>query len=111
MGICCGIEEKNKILSEISSDINNQYIVLYSKVGCPKCVRTKSLLHSIRANPFIIEVNNLSIKNALKEFTKQKSLPYVFIGGTFIETRKLEVEIKNGNLQNMIKNHKVETNA
>ena len=105
MGICCGSNEKNKLLNEIKSDIDTQYIVVYSKVGCPKSLKVKSLLHSIRADPRITEITSIAMKNVLKEYTSQKSSPYVFIGGTFIETRKFEAEIKKGGIQDMIKNH------
>lgn len=105
MGICCGSSEKAKILSEIKSDINNEYIVVYSKVGCPKSLKVKSLLHSIHADPKIIEINSLIAKSVLKEFTLQKSLPFVFIGGSFIETRKFEAEIKKGGIQSMVQSH------
>ena len=107
MGICCGTNEKTRVLNEIKSDISNQFIVVYSKVGCPKCLRIKSLLHSIRAEPKIIEVSGLTMKTVLKEMTLQKSLPFVFIKGEFIESRKLEAEIKKGTIQNLIKNNSV----
>jgi glutaredoxin len=106
MGICCSSSEKNKILDGIKSDINNQFIIVYSKVGCPKCLKIKTLLHSIRAEFKIIETNSLNMKYVLKELTKQKSLPYVFINGEFIQTRKLETEVKKGNIGNMIKTRK-----
>ena len=103
MGICCSSSERSRIMPEIEADIKNQFIVVYSKAGCPRCLKIKSKLHSIRAEPKIIEVNNFSMKVILKEITKQRYFPFVFIGGSFIETRMLEIEINKGNIQNLIK--------
>ena len=105
MGICCGSNEKYKVLNEIKSDIVMKYVVVYSKVGCPKSLKVKSLLYSIRADPRITEISSITMKNALKDFTHQKSSPYVFIGGKFISNRKFEEEIKKGEIQGMIKNY------
>ncbi|OMJ71441.1 hypothetical protein SteCoe_30349 [Stentor coeruleus] len=105
MGICCGTNEKEKISNEIEADINSQFIVIYSKVGCPKCLRVKSQFHSIRSDPKIIEVTSLPMKFILKEMTHQKSLPYVFIKGAFVDNRKLESEISKGNLKSFIQMH------
>lgn len=102
MGVCYGSNEKKNLANEIEAEINNHLIVVYSKLGCPKSLRVKSQLHSISADPKIIEVNSITMRLVLKEMTHQKSLPYVFINRNFIENRKLESEISKGKMKSFI---------
>lgn len=103
MGICCGSQEKSRLISEIKADIYSIPIVVYSKAGCPKCLRVKSKLYSMRAEPKIIEVHNFHLKGVLKEVTGQKSFPFVFVKGEFVGSRKFEEILAKGSLDNFIK--------
>lgn len=103
MGICCGSQEKSRLINEIKADIYSLPIVVYSKAGCPKCLRVKSKLYSLRAEPKIIEVHNFNLKRMLKELTGQKSFPFVFVNSEFVGTREFDEKLAKGNLDNLVK--------
>jgi glutaredoxin len=103
MGICCGSQEKSRIINEIKADIYSLPIVVYSKAGCPKCLRIKSKLFSVRAEPKIIEVRQYYMKNILREVSGKKTFPFVSLWGKFMETREIEAEISKGSLDGLKK--------
>ncbi|GFQ07723.1 glutaredoxin, partial [Phtheirospermum japonicum] len=63
-------------------------VVVFSKSYCPYCVAVKELLRKLGATYKVIELNNESdgseIQAALKEWTGQRTVPNVFIGGKHI---------------------------
>ena len=103
MGICCGSQEKFRVINEIKSDINTSPIVVYSKAGCPKCLRIKSKLYSVRAEPKIIEIRNFYMKRILREVSGHKTFPFVALWGKFIAIREVEAELAKGSLDGLKK--------
>ncbi|KAL3624263.1 hypothetical protein CASFOL_033079 [Castilleja foliolosa] len=63
-------------------------VVVFSKTYCPYCVSVKDLLTKLGATFKAIELNTESdgseIQDALKEWTGQRTVPNVFIGGEHI---------------------------
>lgn len=63
-------------------------VVVFSKSYCPYCVSVKQLLSQLGANFKAIELDTESdgseMQSALAEWTGQKTVPNVFIGGTHI---------------------------
>ncbi|KAF7819553.1 glutaredoxin [Senna tora] len=63
-------------------------VVVFSKTYCPFCVDVKKLLTNLGANFKAIELDSESdgseIQSALAEWTGQRTVPNVFIGGNHI---------------------------
>ncbi|XAR51887.1 Thioredoxin-disulfide reductase [Bertholletia excelsa] len=63
-------------------------VVVFSKTTCPFCVRVKKLLTELGAAYKAIELDSESdgreIQAALAEWTGQRTVPNVFIGGNHI---------------------------
>ncbi|GAV67946.1 Glutaredoxin domain-containing protein [Cephalotus follicularis] len=63
-------------------------VVVFSKTYCPYCVSVKKLLDQLGATykPYELdtESDGSDIQSALKEWTGQKTVPNVFIGGKHI---------------------------
>ncbi|XP_010029144.2 glutaredoxin [Eucalyptus grandis] len=63
-------------------------VVVFSKTTCPYCVKVKELLSQLGVNFKAIELNQENdgseIQSALAEWTGQKTVPNVFIGGNHI---------------------------
>ncbi|OMO59213.1 Glutaredoxin [Corchorus capsularis] len=63
-------------------------VVVFSKSYCPYCVSVKQLLQKLDASFKAIELDNESdgseIQSALAEWTGQRTVPNVFIGGKHI---------------------------
>ncbi|XP_022751884.1 glutaredoxin-like [Durio zibethinus] len=63
-------------------------VVVFSKTHCPFCVKVKQLLQQLGASFKAIELDNESdgveIQAALAQWTGQRTVPNVFIGGKHI---------------------------
>ncbi|KAJ7970815.1 Glutaredoxin family protein [Quillaja saponaria] len=68
--------------------VSSNGAVVFSKKYCPFCVDVKQLLTQLGANFKAIELDNESdgtdIQSALAEWTGQRTVPNVFIGGNHI---------------------------
>ncbi|KAK4282382.1 hypothetical protein QN277_013766 [Acacia crassicarpa] len=68
--------------------VSSNSVVVFSKSYCPFCVDVKKLLTQLGANYKVIELNSESdgseIQSALAEWTGQRTVPNVFIGGNHI---------------------------
>ncbi|KAL6960572.1 Glutaredoxin-C2 [Sarracenia purpurea var. burkii] len=68
--------------------VGSNPVVVFSKSFCPYCVKVKKLLTEIGANYKAIELDvesdGAEIQAALHEWTGQKTVPNVFIGGNHI---------------------------
>ncbi|KAL5797002.1 hypothetical protein ACOSQ2_001822 [Xanthoceras sorbifolium] len=68
--------------------VSSNPVVVFSKSYCPYCVSVKQLLQQIGATFKAIELDTESdgsqIQAALHEWTGQKTVPNVFIGGKHI---------------------------
>ncbi|XP_020227581.1 glutaredoxin [Cajanus cajan] len=63
-------------------------VVVFSKTYCPFCVEVKNLFGNLGATYKVVELDTEAdgseIQTALKEWTGQRTVPNVFIGGKHI---------------------------
>ncbi|KAL6518818.1 hypothetical protein OROHE_017571 [Orobanche hederae] len=75
-------------LSKAKEIVSTNPVVVFSKTYCPYCVTVKDLLTKLGATFKAIELNTESdgseIQAALGEWTGQRTVPNVFIGGKHI---------------------------
>ncbi|GAB2224806.1 hypothetical protein Droror1_Dr00005583 [Drosera rotundifolia] len=68
--------------------VSSNPVIVFSKSYCPYCKKAKSLLTelgaSFKAIELDIESDGSEIQSALAEWTGQKTVPNVFIGGSHI---------------------------
>ena len=68
--------------------VESNPVVVFSKSYCPFCVKVKQLLSQLGASYKAIELDTESdgseIQSALAEWTGQRTVPNVFIGGKHI---------------------------
>jgi glutaredoxin 3 len=68
--------------------VSSNPVVVFSKTYCPFCVNVKQLLTQLGATFKAIELDTETdgsdVQSALKEWTGQKTVPNVFIGGNHI---------------------------
>nr|ACZ05049.1 putative glutaredoxin [Polygonatum sibiricum] len=68
--------------------VSTNSVVVFSKSYCPYCVDVKKLLSELGATFKAIELDTESdggkIQGALAQWTKQRTVPNVFIGGKHI---------------------------
>lgn len=68
--------------------VSSNSVVVFSKTYCPYCTQVKQLFSSLGAKTKVIELDTESdgkeIQTALQEWTGQRTVPNVFIGGTHI---------------------------
>lgn len=72
----------------IEVTIKDNKVVVFSKTWCPSCKKTLDLLNSLKANPFVIELDKRDdeseLQDILKTMTGARTVPRVFIGGDSI---------------------------
>lgn len=72
----------------IQEHIANNKIMIFSKTTCPFCKKVKDLFDSLGAKYFALELDQIengpSIHESLKEFSKQGTVPNVYINGNHI---------------------------
>jgi glutaredoxin 3 len=83
------------------SIIDENKVVVFSKSYCPYCKSTKSLLTSLDAPFYVLELDQVddgaAIQDALEEITNQRSVPNIFInkqhigGNSDLQARKNEL--------------------
>ncbi|XP_041003778.1 glutaredoxin-like [Juglans microcarpa x Juglans regia] len=75
-------------LQKAKDIVSSNPVVVFSKSYCPFCVTVKQLLTQLGATFKAIELDTESdgkeIQAALAEWTEQKTVPNVFIGGNHI---------------------------
>nr|O81187.1 RecName: Full=Glutaredoxin [Vernicia fordii]AAC39481.1 glutaredoxin [Vernicia fordii] len=68
--------------------VSSNSVVVFSKTFCPYCTSVKQLLNQLGAQFKVIELDSESdgsdLQNALAEWTGQRTVPNVFIGGKHI---------------------------
>ncbi|GLU02088.1 hypothetical protein SLE2022_193570 [Rubroshorea leprosula] len=68
--------------------VSSNSVVVFSKTYCPFCVSVKKLLQELGVNFKAVELDNESdggdLQAALAEWTGQRTVPNVFIGGKHI---------------------------
>ncbi|XP_074310818.1 glutaredoxin-C6 [Silene latifolia] len=79
--------------------VSSNAVVVFSKSYCPYCVDVKNLLTRLGATFKAIELDSESdgsdIQAALAEWTKQRTVPNVFIGGKHIGGCDSTVNLNN----------------
>merc|ERR1712007_27844 len=77
-----------KAMEKAKSIVSSHPVVVFSKTSCPYCSQVKQLLATLSAKTEVVELDTTSdgpdIQAALKEWTGQRTVPNVFIGGTHI---------------------------
>uniref|UniRef100_A0A803RB32 Glutaredoxin n=1 Tax=Cannabis sativa TaxID=3483 RepID=A0A803RB32_CANSA len=85
-------------LAKAKELVSSNPVVVFSKSYCPFCVTVKQLLTQLGATFKAIELDNESdgaqIQSALAEWTGQRTVPNVFIGGNHIDTKALNKQGK-----------------
>ncbi|XP_057870867.1 glutaredoxin [Cryptomeria japonica] len=75
-------------MEKAKSIVSSHPVVVFSKTSCPYCKQVKQLLATLRAKTEVVELDTTSdgpdVQAALKEWTGQRTVPNVFIGGTHI---------------------------
>ncbi|KAJ4902672.1 glutaredoxin-like [Raphanus sativus] len=68
--------------------VSSNAVVVFSKSYCPYCVKVKDLLKKLGAKFIAVELDKESdgtqVQSALAEWTGQRTVPNVFIGGKHI---------------------------
>ncbi|VFQ95634.1 unnamed protein product [Cuscuta campestris] len=105
-------EAAEKALAKAQEIVSSHPVVVFSKTYCGFCKTVKKLLSDLGAAQEVIELDEESdgaaIQDALHAWTKQRSVPNVFIGGKHVggcdDTQKLHRE---GKLVPMLEEAKV----
>ncbi|EFJ22817.1 hypothetical protein SELMODRAFT_104174 [Selaginella moellendorffii] len=75
-------------LSKAKDIVAHNPLVVFSKTYCPFCVKVKELFSSIGAQPKVVELDSeadgADLQAALAEWTGQRSVPSVFVGGKHV---------------------------
>ncbi|GAV58351.1 Glutaredoxin domain-containing protein, partial [Cephalotus follicularis] len=75
-------------LNKVKEIVNSYPVVVFSKTYCGYCKRVKQLLTQLGANFKVIEldeeIDGSVIQEALGQWTGQRTIPSVFIGGKHI---------------------------
>ncbi|XP_008812171.2 glutaredoxin [Phoenix dactylifera] len=81
-------EEREMALAKAKELVSSNPVMVFSKSYCSFCTRVKQLLSQLGANYKVIELDVESdgseIQSALAEWTAQRTVPNVFIGGNHI---------------------------
>ncbi|KAK9995721.1 hypothetical protein SO802_020407 [Lithocarpus litseifolius] len=81
-------EELEMALNKAKEIVSSNPVVVFSKTYCGYCKRVKQLLTQLGASYKIIELDEerdgSDIQSALAEWTGQRTVPNVFIGGKHI---------------------------
>ncbi|CAA6665531.1 unnamed protein product [Spirodela intermedia] len=87
-------------LEKAKEIVSNDPVVVFSKSYCPYCTRVKKLLRQLGASYKVVELDAESdgshIQSALAEWTGQRTVPNVFIGGNHIGGCDTVTEIHRG---------------
>ncbi|KAI5083858.1 hypothetical protein GOP47_0000027 [Adiantum capillus-veneris] len=75
-------------LSKAKGLVASNPVVVFSKTYCPYCMEVKQLLSNLGVKMAVIELDRESdgqaVQSALSEWTGQRTVPNVFIGGKHI---------------------------
>eukprot|EP00271_Cylindrocystis_brebissonii_P015710 TRINITY_DN38690_c0_g1_i1.p3 TRINITY_DN38690_c0_g1~~TRINITY_DN38690_c0_g1_i1.p3 ORF type:complete len:103 (+),score=28.45 TRINITY_DN38690_c0_g1_i1:343-651(+) len=75
-------------LAKAQALVDENSLMVFSKSWCPFCKKVKALLASLGANPKVVELDEVDdgdeLQGALAEWTGQRSVPSVFVGGKHI---------------------------
>ncbi|XP_031476328.1 glutaredoxin-like [Nymphaea colorata] len=81
-------EEVKMALPKTQEIVSNNPVVVFSKTYCPFCTRVKQLLSKLGAEYKVVELDvesdGSAVQAALLEWTGQRTVPNVFIGGNHV---------------------------
>ncbi|XP_004236221.1 glutaredoxin [Solanum lycopersicum] len=81
-------EQMEAALTKAKQIVSSNPVVVFSKTYCGYCTRVKKLLSQLGATFKVIELDRESdgdeVQAALLEWTKQRTVPNVFIGGEHV---------------------------
>lgn len=81
-------EQMENALTKAKNIVSSNPVVIFSKTYCGYCTRVKQLLSQLGATFKVIELDRESdgneVQQALLEWTGQRTVPNVFIGGEHI---------------------------
>ena len=94
----------------IEDEISQHKVVIFSKSYCPYCVDTKKLFQKKEFKDVDVVVHELekmkngaAIQSTLGSMSGQRTVPSVWIGGTFIGgNSETQAAYKNGKLSSML---------
>ncbi|XP_021542329.1 glutaredoxin 2 isoform X1 [Neomonachus schauinslandi] len=89
-------------VNQIQETISDNCVVIFSKTSCSYCAMAKKLFHDINVKYKVVELDMLEygsqFQDALYKMTGEKTVPRIFINGTFIggatDTHRLHKEGK-----------------
>lgn len=78
----------SNLVEEIKKKNTDNSVIVYSKTYCPYCSEVKGLFRKLGVDAKVVELDDLAdgdnVQSALSEVTGRRTVPQVFIGGTFI---------------------------
>ncbi|KAK6795155.1 hypothetical protein RDI58_008608 [Solanum bulbocastanum] len=81
-------EQMEIALTKAKQIVSSNPVVVFSKTYCGYCTRVKQLLSQLGATFKVIELDQESdggeVQHALLEWTRQRTVPNVFIGGEHV---------------------------
>ncbi|KAL3374580.1 hypothetical protein AABB24_006187 [Solanum stoloniferum] len=81
-------EQMEITLTKAKQIVSSNPVVVFSKTYCGYCTRVKQLLSQLGATFKVIELDQESdgdeVQQALLEWTRQRTVPNVFIGGEHV---------------------------
>ncbi|KAH0703279.1 hypothetical protein KY285_017557 [Solanum tuberosum] len=81
-------EQMEIALTKAKQVVSSNPVVVFSKTYCGYCTRVKQLLSQLGATFKVIELDQESdgdeVQQALLEWTRQRTVPNVFIGGEHV---------------------------
>ncbi|CAN6677627.1 unnamed protein product [Malus baccata var. baccata] len=75
-------------LTFIKKTISSNKIAIFSKSYCPYCRRAKAVFKELNQVPYVVElderIDGRDIQDALSELVGRRTVPQVFVKGTYI---------------------------
>ncbi|UKJ87816.1 putative glutaredoxin [Theileria orientalis] len=90
--------------------IKKHKVVVFSKSYCPYCTRAKMALNTLNLNDVHVEELDShpqmdQVQDYLKELTGERSVPRVFVNGSFYgDSSKTVADVENGSFMKHFKN-------
>ncbi|KAF3823136.1 hypothetical protein GH733_010572 [Mirounga leonina] len=101
-GLCSTVVLPVRMSVPAPETISDNCVVIFSKTSCSYCAMAKKLFHDINVKYKVVELDMLEygsqFQDALYKMTGEKTVPRIFINGTFIggatDTHRLHKEGK-----------------
>ena len=101
-------EETKRIADLVTTKIEENTVIVWSKSYCPFCVKAKKALDALEVPYEAIEIDRVNeeraIQDALQDMSKQRTVPNVFVAGKHVGgCDDTLAEIASGKLQERLK--------